>query len=284
MLTILATLIAAQVQPLTPPPDTDTPTRSESLLAPADPGSSVVELEAKAAPNRSVYKIRLGIDVPVTVAGGIVAAVRFFGTEKIVRRSCPCDPATLNHVDRSVVRYHNRDFQLAADISLGLMIGIPIVLDALDLGFTKPFFEDLMIFIETLSIDTAFQAGTALIAQRPRPASYAGDPAIIDRGEGYASFYAGHVATAFAAMSVVSQTLRYRYGHRFWPWIVTVAAGTSMAFMRMGSGSHFPTDVIVGGLAGLAVGIAVPWLHARAPETQVRIVPSLGGVGVAGRF
>ena len=98
------------------------------------------------------------------------------------------------------------------------------------------------------------------------------------------SFYAGHVATAFAMMSVVSQTLRYRYGHRVWPWIVTAALGTSMAIMRMGSGDHFPTDVIVGAVAGLAVGITVPWLHERAPGAQVRIVPSPGGAGVAGTF
>jgi membrane-associated phospholipid phosphatase len=78
--------------------------------------------------------------------------------------------------------------------------------------------------------------------------------------------------------------LRLRYGIRVWPWLLTTALGTMMAIERMGSGDHFPTDVIVGAVAGLAIGITVPWLHERAPEAHVRLVPSQGGLGLAGEF
>jgi len=281
MLTLLATLIAFQLQPLGPT-DTDTPTRPDTSLVPAARAPSVVGLEA--SPNRSVYKIHLAVDVPVTLAGAVVAGIRLFGTEKLIRPSCPCDRATLNPFDRSSVKYNNPSIQLVADVSLALIIATPIVLDLIDLGFSKPFFEDLMIFIETLALNTGVQAATALIVQRPRPSSYAGDPGIISRGEGYTSFYAGHVATTFAAMAVVSQTLRLRFGIKVWPWILTTALGTMMALERVGSGAHFPTDVIVGAVAGLAVGITVPWLHQRAPASQVRLVPARGGLGLAGQF
>jgi membrane-associated phospholipid phosphatase len=280
--TILAALITAQVEPLAPI-ETDVPENIAPSVAPAEqapPSAAAFELGR----SRSVYQIRPAVDVPLTLAGAVIAAIRFFGTETIVHRSCPCDPATLNPVDRGTVRYHDRTLLPVSHVALGIMIATPIVLDAIDLGFTKPFFEDLMILVETLSIDTAFQAATAMIVQRPRPLAYAGDPELVEKGEGYVSFYAGHVATAVATMSVVAQTLRLRYGHRVWPWLLPVAMGTAMGVLRIRSGDHFPTDTLVGALAGFAVGITVPWLHERAPETQVRLVPSPGGAGLAGRF
>lgn len=282
MLTILATLTAAQVLPPAQPVEPDEPTRAESPLLPAQPEPSKVGLAT--TPNRSVYQLHPAIDLPVIGVGAAIGAIRLFGTEELVARKCPCDPATLNSLDRSVVQYNNRSLQVVADISMAVIIAIPVVLDALDLGFSKPFLEDLVVFLETLLVNTGLQAGTALIVQRPRPLAYAGDPQLIDRGEGYVSFYAGHVATTFAVMSVVSQTLRLRYGMKVWPWVATAALGSLMAVMRMGSGDHFPTDVIAGLVAGLAIGIAVPWLHARAPESQVRIVPAQGGLGLAGKF
>ena len=234
--------------------------------------------------DRSVYKIWPAIDVPVTIAAVSVVAIRAFATDAVVKPSCPCDPATLNSFDRGAVRYHNAVLQPVADVSLGLIIGVPIVLDLIELGFSKAFAEDFTVLFETLAINTAFQGGIALIVQRPRPLSYAGEPIAL-RGDGYTSFYAGHVATAVAAMAVVSQTLRLRYGIKVWPWILTAGVGTLMAVGRVGAGAHFPTDVIVGAVAGLAIGITVPWLHQRGHEEgQVRLVPALGGLGLAGQF
>jgi membrane-associated phospholipid phosphatase len=276
VVTIIAALISAQVAP------SDFHANPPALMPAeqASPSSTALGLRQ----SRSVYQIRPAVDVSLTVAGAVVAAIRLFGTDAIVRRSCPCDPDTLNPLDRGTVRYHDRALLPVSHVALGLMIAVPIILDAIDLGFTKPFFEDLLILVETLSINTALQAGTALMVQRPRPLSYAGDPGIIDKGEGYVSFYAGHAATAVATMSVVAQTLHLRYGHRVWPWLLPIAMGTAMGVMRIASGDHFPTDTIVGALAGLVVGIAVPGLHARVPDAQVRLVPAPGGAGLAGKF
>lgn len=273
MLPLLTVLIAAQIA--------SPPTDLVPVQAPTPSATALLEAHPK---DPSVYRIRPALDIPITLVGAGVAAVRYFATDAIVRKSCPCDPSTLNRLDRETYRYNNAVLQPVAHVTLGLILAVPIILDAIDLGFSKPFFEDLMVLLETLSIDTAFQAGTALIVQRPRPLTYAGHPEILEKGEGYVSFYAGHVATAFAASAVVAQTLRLRYGHRFWPWLIPAAAGTAMALMRVYSGDHFPTDVLVGAAAGLAVGIAVPWLHARTPEAEVRIVPAQGGAGVAGKF
>jgi membrane-associated phospholipid phosphatase len=73
--------------------------------------------------------------------------------------------------------------------------------------------------------------------------------------------YSGHTTLAFTALSVSSVTIGERYGIKFWPWVATAVIGGSVAAERVAAGWHFPTDVIVGALAGTAVGIAVPVLH-----------------------
>lgn len=80
-------------------------------------------------------------------------------------------------------------------------------------------------------------------------------------------------------------TIRKRYGEQIWPWIVVGLVGGSVAFERVASGEHFPTDVAVGAVAGTAIGITVPWLHLRGGDTRVQIVP-LGarGLGLGGAF
>jgi hypothetical protein len=41
--------------------------------------------------------------------------------------------------------------------------------------------------------------------------------------------------------------------------------------LRVEAGMHFPTDVIVGGIAGMGLGIAVPELHRVVPLPPVRL-------------
>jgi len=77
-----------------------------------------------------------------------------------------------------------------------------------------------VVYVEALAVDTALQNATNFIVARPRPRTYAGDPAFVNSGEGYLSFYAGHVSTTFAGVVVAAYTIRKRYGEQVWPWIV----------------------------------------------------------------
>ncbi len=99
------------------------------------------------------------------------------------------------------------------------------------------------------------------------------------------SFYAGHVSTAFATLSMAAYTARRRHGEHVWPWIVAGLLGTSVAVERVASGHHFPTDVATGAVAGTAIGITVPWLHLRHGQPRLAITAMAGhGLGLAGDF
>ena len=74
------------------------------------------------------------------------------------------------------------------------------------------------------------------------------------------SFPAGHAATAFAGATLLAYV---------WPRGTTffLLLATAIGYSRVYVGVHYPSDVIVGALLGVAVGLAavavLAWLHRR---------------------
>jgi membrane-associated phospholipid phosphatase len=235
-------------------------------------------------PPREVYKLHLAVDIPVTLVGASLGLGRELFKDRLTR-TCPCDPASVNSLDRFATKNHNGAAGIAADVTVyGTMLALPLV-DLLDVGAGRAFGEDLVVYLETLAVDTGIQNAVNFIVARPRPRTYAGDPAFLNSGEGYLSFYAGHVSTAFAGLTAAAYTARKRYGEKVWPWIVAGLIGSSVAFERVASGHHFPTDVGAAAVAGTAVGITIPWLHLRRGETRVQIARvGPNGLGLVGAF
>jgi len=230
----------------------------------------------------SVYRLKLSVDVPVIVGGGVATVLaRFFLKDQLTRMSCPCDPAGLNFIDRGSVSNNNHTANIVSDVTVALSIAAPPIFDLLDVGLDRAFGVDFGVFAETIALNSTFEQVVNFATARPRPRTYAGDPAYLTFSDGYLSFYSGHVAYSFAALSVAAATVRLRYGEQVWPWVVTGLVGSSVAVERVMAGSHFPTDAAAGALAGAALGIAVPWLHARAPEQRLSVLPSDGGRGLA---
>jgi membrane-associated phospholipid phosphatase len=234
---------------------------------------------------RSVYELHLAVDIPVTVIGGGLGLARVLFENRLARKSCPCDPAGINFIDRGTVGNHSAFATTAADVTIyGTLLALPLV-DLVDVGFGRVLGEDVMVYVETLAIDTGLQNLTNFIVARPRPRTYAGDPAFVSSGEGYLSFYAGHVSTAFAGVSMAAVTIRKRYGERVWPWVVGGLIASSIAVERVASGHHFPTDVAVAAVVGTGIGITVPWLHFRRGESHVHLTPvGSHGLGLVGAF
>ncbi|HJX62686.1 MAG TPA: phosphatase PAP2 family protein [Polyangia bacterium] len=236
-------------------------------------------------PPREVYGVHLAIDIPLIVVGGAAGLGRILFENKLVHKDCPCSPDGINRLDRWTVRYHSEAASIAADVTVySVLSALPLV-DLLAVGFGRAWGEDLVVYVEALAVDTALQNATNFIVARPRPRTYAGDPAFVGSGEGYLSFYAGHVSTAFAGLAVAAYTIRKRYGEQVWPWIVGALIASGVAVERVASGHHFPTDVGVAAVVGTGIGIGVPWLHLRRWETHVQIAPvGAHGLGLAGTF
>jgi len=238
---------------------------------------------------KAVYHISPTIDVPVIIGASLALVLPYAYADRLITPRCPCDPREVNAFDRPAIGNKSPVAKTLSDATVGAVLIVPLALDALDLGLDRPWLDDAVVFAQTLLVNGALVTAVKFIVQRPLPRTYAGDPSLIDRPEGYRSFYSGHTSFVFAGLSATAMTMRLRYGEKVWPWIVTGIVGSSVAIERVADGRHFPSDVIVGALIGSGIGIAVPALHAsRHPMLRGLAVGSApsGGltIGWTGRF
>jgi len=103
------------------------------------------------------------------------------------------------------------------------------------------------------------------------------------------SFWSGHSALTFSAMTASATLMTYKHlndhpAPLIAMWGGTIAYGLTVAILRVRSGKHFPSDVIVGGVVGAACGLVIPALHRNRMAMPVAIAPYAtregGGVGV----
>lgn len=156
---------------------------------------------------------------------------------------------------------------------------------------------DAIMYGESLAITQAFTLATKIGVRRPRPLDYvncggSSPTGNCDATDLQLSFFSGHASTTGAISATATYLAFMRSGpHRARPWI-TLAAGTLLtafvSYERVRSGEHFPTDVIMGSMAGAAIGVLVPHFHHRphiqeksycAPPVWIGFQPSSKGTG-----
>jgi membrane-associated phospholipid phosphatase len=265
--------------------------QARSGPAPAAATINTANTAATSTPGRaaidgpSVYRVSLAADLPVTAAAGLAILLPYVLADRLITPRCPCDRDEVDRFDRGAIGNSSALAGRVSDVTAGAVMVLPVLLDALDLGFQHALFEDALVFTEALAINGALVTGAKYLVQRPLPRTYAGDTALLHSPGGYRSFYSGHTSLVFAALSATSMTLRLRYGEQFWPWLGTLLVGSSVGLERVADGRHFRSDVMVGALMGMLVGIGVPWLHAR-PERRAQglfAAPVPGGLWLGWR-
>lgn len=166
---------------------------------------------------------------------------------------------------------------------------------------------DALLYAESIGITQAFTDATKIGVRRPRPIDYLNcsgsqvtEPASCSSTDMQLSFFSGHAATTGAIAATATYLAFVRSGPRApRPWI-TLAAGTLLtafvSYERVRAAEHFPTDVIVGSMAGAAIGTLVPHFHRRAhyhgsqleaPAIWIGVQPISNGPGaltLGGRF
>jgi membrane-associated phospholipid phosphatase len=219
----------------------------------------------------------------------------------------PGDPDKLLSIDRiAVTQTIDPNANLYSDIGFYAAYGFAI-LDPILSGARngrRAALVDAMMYAESIALTKAFTLATKIGVRRSRPIDY------LNCGGGSTaagcadtdlqlSFFSGH-ASQTAAISATATYLAFvRNPHSARPWI-TLAVGTALtalvSYERVRSGEHFPTDVIMGSMAGAAIGVLVPHFHHRphskereycAPPVWIGFQPASDGTGavtLGGRF
>jgi membrane-associated phospholipid phosphatase len=274
-------------------------------LVPA-PGAPPAVSPQPFAHDESPYALRLDVDIATLVLGGVLwSGTSLIGSTTTQGAFCgtsttpPCDRGGVNAFDRLAFDHSSPAARTAADIISFVPIAY-LGLDMFDVGprHWKTYLTDLWVVAEALAWNGAVQDIVRRAVRRPRPFLYSPGvyPSERDSAEAGFSFYSGHTSFAFALATSCSYTFTLRHPHSKWRWVVwpaLMAIASIEPVLRVYSGDHFPTDVIVGAVAGSAIGLLFPAVHRRLKSvpkivTGMRLVPIVAPeqtvLALVGRF
>jgi membrane-associated phospholipid phosphatase len=231
----------------------------------------------------SIYQLSPVADgtiIGITTLGSIIPLTL---NSHLISPKCPCSTGDVNAFDRVAIGNDSHLAGTISDVSVGVAVLGPPLLDLALLGATQPYLQDLVVYAEVLSVSGALVTTAKYTAQRPIPLVYTStDPNLLKAPNSYASFYSGHTTLAFAALSAAAMTAHYRYQVDIVPWVIVTALGGSIAYERVAAGRHFPTDVIVGAMTGTLEGVLIPLFHSkRDTRTSVQIISPQNSIGLS---
>lgn len=89
------------------------------------------------------------------------------------------------------------------------------------------------------------------------------------------SFFSGHTSSTFA-LAVAAGTTASLRGYQAAPalWAVGVPLAALAGYLRIAADRHYVSDVLTGALVGTAVGVLIPWLHARNADRVIAEAPT----------
>ncbi len=260
------------------------------------------------------------VDLPLVASFGALWLVTELGLKD--QFAAPdFDPLTYQEIgegDRSAIGLWDPDLSTASDVLLYSSFAIPFAIQGIDdlvwgaqrQDAPRWFWTDTVILLEAVFFAGALtnMAKWAFNRYRPymyvptaSPEEYAGilqgeddsraefEDAFEDR-DAALSFWSGHSALVFSAMTTSATLMTYKHlGDHPAPliamWAGTIAYGLTVAVLRVRSGKHFPSDVIVGGLVGATCGLVIPALHRNRAVLPVAVAPIAdregGGVAIS---
>ncbi len=183
------------------------------------------------------------------VSVGFIPAI--FNINEGLPTCAPCDPATLPGIDRWVVSTERTQFDAVSDVAILVLAGGTwYELSELSNGNAH---------VAASLEATAWTYGVTELAKalinRNRPILYSEDAIEAQRSvNSHRSMYSGHTAVSFALGTSYYLSMSDKTGFdRSWPLISAAVIGA----MRLAAGKHFPTDVLVGAVLGIATSMVM---------------------------
>ncbi len=236
------------------------------------------------------------VDLPLTLGLGAVLLGVELAAPQLPGPSCGpvCNIDSLNPLDRSVVGWHSAPARTASNVLIAFNIGLPFVLDLIDVAATRPrqavsgYLQDALILSEVFVVNAALNTAFKYALRRPRPFMYEpapdplGDPEVASLAErsdvdAGLSFYSQHSSTAFSLATAYSYLFMLRHPGSRWivpMWILSEGLAATTATLRVLAGKHFITDIVIGAVAGSAIGLLIPFLHRRSLPSSALVAQS----------
>lgn len=218
-----------------------------------------------------------------------------FGSNLLVRHYNPQTPASeadssllilddVNGFDRWSASPYNESLDISSDIVLGTLFLMPALLginnNIKDIGIIALMYGEAMIVSHSLK---ELVKGSVT---RYRPYNYFDDPhEDFSNTDSADSFYSGHASFAFTSAAFFTTVFEEYHSDSNLKYLVgggSFGLAALVAGLRIGSGNHYFSDVLVGAATGSLIGWLIPFLHKNRDEDLPEIaLYSTGENGLA---
>ncbi len=209
-------------------------------------------------------------DIPILTASALILGSGFYLGQKVQpltqNEVNDLNPVNINRFDRWACSRWSPQAAHWSDILLVTSLLSPgLLLTSDEIQNDRETFG--MMYFESMILTYGLTQLTKSLAQRIRPGAYhpdASDEFKYHNRNVRASFFSGHTSMAFASLVFLASVYdRYHSDSEWTPYIWGSAVGiaSTVGFLRILAGKHFPTDVIVGAVVGGAVGYFIPKIY-----------------------
>ena len=225
------------------------------------------------------YDISLERDLTLTFFSAFASV---YGNYRLGKMAVPeeglvKDASDLLPWDRPAAGRYNKT---AGDVSTwAAALGVaPLALGAASWYRGDALGADLAAYSLMLAQALALQNGLNLVVRSmafwPRPYIYAtggdgADAAAAAEGEAYGSFFSGHASAAFTIAVFTGEWFSEFYPNSAYKplvWATSLSLAGFVGVLRIAAGKHYPTDVVVGALAGTGISLAVIKIHKKSVQ------------------
>ena len=245
---------------------------------------------AQVPPQKRPIRWDPGIDTAVTVGG----AAAWLASELLKGDLAPshCRWCAANAVDaetRRALVWQDADAAARLSNVTGFLL-VPLAAIGFDAmaaaheGAIGNVPEDVLLTAEAGVLAADVDQLTKLLVGRERPFVHALAPdeklQTASPADNNVSFYSGHTTETFA-LAAASGTIGELHGYRWAPvaWGVGGALAGVTAYLRIAADKHWLTDVLVGAVVGIGIGVGVPCLFhpalgepAPSPVTNANVL------------
>ena len=246
----------------------------------------------KASRHAPVYTIKKAVDIPLVVGG---AALDIYNFGKISQKN-PTSLAKLQSlkisdldwVDRWAVHPYSHSIDQLSYVPFYVAIPLPLIVFGVDSRMRQDFWKLTYLYGEAMILTGVLYTSSVHWVSRLRPLTYEAASPIEQRTSSNSrnSFFAGHVALVGTSLFFIAQAYAdyHPESHYKWMFYTGAAAITGLTgYLRNRAGEHFPTDVALGSVVGVASGLLTPMLHrTKLMSKKLTLLPfSMKGKGVS---
>ncbi len=227
----------------------------------------------------SPYSLDLAKELVIFGAGGAMLGVSLIlknNMDPLTEEEVALlDPMDVNAFDRGAIA--RKQEMPAGDLLLFGSVFLPLTFFAheetrKDMGTLAVLAGEVIVFQWGLNFMTK------VLTERIRPYCYDENTPISEKTtvNSKLSFYSGHTSTAAAMSFFVAKVFSDYLSNadvKFVIWTSAVVYPALTGLLRVDSGSHFPTDILIGYVTGALIGYIIPVLHKSKLKDNLAIHP-----------